>query len=166
MYHTRPWILQRQALEPKHKEWAAMLDHLDAALEVCLTCWSSLNSGQHHNLCGDNGYSHWGYFGRPSLMMIFVKNKGPWPKGKFASTHEGGVRVPFVYWKDKIKAEKMTTSALYDLLATAADLPVSCPRKQTASVLTDIARKPNEQQTHEYLYWENGMRSQHAQSVA
>ena len=45
---------------------------------------------------GDNGYSQWGYFGRPLHEDDpLFKNKGPWPKGKFSSTHEGGVRVPF-----------------------------------------------------------------------
>ena len=72
------------------------------------------------------------------------KNKGPWPQSKFASTHEGGVRVPFfVYWKDKIKAgENDHICTLYDVLATAADLAgVIPPKTDGIQFCTDIARK-------------------------
>ena len=64
------------------------------------------------------------------------KNKGPWPKGKFASTHEGGVRVPFfVYWKDKIKAgENDHICILYDVLATSADLAGLMPLEDFVSM--------------------------------
>jgi arylsulfatase A-like enzyme len=78
------------------------------------------------------------------------------------------VRVPFfVYWKDKIKAgENDHLCALYDVLATAADLAgVMPPETDGISFAPTLLARPNEQQTHEYLYWENGTFSPHAQSV-
>ena len=117
-----------------------MLGHLDRGVGRMVDLMEQLEILDNTVIffAGDNGYSQWGYFGRPLHEDDpLFKNKGPWPKGKFTSTHEGGVRVPFfVYWKDKIKAgENDHLCALYDVLATAADLAVSCPRKQTASVL-------------------------------
>ena len=118
---------------------------------------------------GDNGYSHWGYFGRPPHEDDpLFKNKGPWPKGKFTCTHEGGMRVPFfAYWKGNIKAEESDhICALYDILATTADLAVAVPPKTDGiSLVPTLLGKPDKQLKHKYLYWENGTRSAHAQSV-
>ena len=148
-----------------------MLDHLDRGVGSMVDLLEQLEILDNTIIffAGDNGYSHWGYFGRPLHQDDpLFKNKGPWPKGKFASTHEGGVRVPFfVYWKDKIKAgENDHICTLYDVLATTADLAgVMPPKTDGISFAPTLLARPNEQQTHEYLYWENGMRSQHAQSV-
>jgi len=68
------------------------------------------------------------------------------------------VRVPFfVYWKDKIKAgENDHLCVLYDVLATAADLAgVMPPKTDGISFAPTLLARPNEQRTHEYLYWEN-----------
>ncbi|MGB1937231.1 MAG: sulfatase, partial [Akkermansiaceae bacterium] len=81
---------------------------------------------------------------------------------------EGGVRVPFfVYWKDKIKAgENDHLCALYDVLATAADLAgVMPPKTDGISFAQTLLARTDEQLSHEYLYWENGTYSPHAQSV-
>ena len=163
-YKDKPWSM-------KHKEWAAMLNHLDSGVGSMVDLLEQLEILDNTIIffAGDNGYSQWGYFGRPLYQGDpLFKNKGPWPKGKFTSTHEGGVRVPFfVYWKDKIKAgENDHICTLYDVLATAADLAgVIPPKTDGISFVPTLLSRPNEQQTHEYLYWENGMRSQHAQSV-
>ena len=73
----------------------------------------------------------------------------------------------FVYWKDKIKAgENDHLCALYDVLATAADLAGVMPPKTDGISFAPILRgKPDKQEAHQYLYWENGTMSPHAQSV-
>lgn len=118
---------------------------------------------------GDNGYSQWGYFGRERFIDDPVfKNKGPWPKGKFTCTHEGGVRVPFfVYWKGTIEPGVSDhTCALYDFLATAADLAgVQSPRTDGISLAPTLLGDSEQQESHKYLYWENGTFSEHAQSA-
>ena len=157
MYHTRPWSLQRQALEPETQGMGAMLDHLDRGVGSMVDLLEQLEILDNTIIffAGDNGYSHWGYFGRPLHQDDpLFKNKGPWPKGKFTSTHEGGVRVPFfVYWKDKVQGgENDHICALYDVLATAADLAGVNPENRRHKFCTDIIARPNEQQTHEYPY--------------
>ena len=163
-YKDKPWDL-------KHKEWAAMLGQLDRGVGEMVDLMEQLEILDNTIIffAGDNGYSQWGYFGRPLHEDDpLFKNKGPWPKGKFSSTHEGGVRVPFfVYWKDKIKAgENDHLCALYDVLATAADLAGVMPPKTDGISFAPILRgKPDKQEAHQYLYWENGTMSPHAQSV-
>ena len=120
-----------------------MLDHLDRGVGSMVDLLEQLEILDNTIIffAGDNGYSHWGTSVDLYIRMIpLFKNKGPGRKGKFASTHEGGVRVPFfVYWKDKIKAgenDHIQLYDLYDVLATVADLAgVISGRKQTASVL-------------------------------
>ena len=155
----------------KNKEWAAMLSHLDRGIGNMLSLLDDLKILENTIIffAGDNGYSQWGYFGRPAYDDDPVfKNRGPWPKGKFNSTLEGGMRVPFfVYWKDKIQAGETThVVALYDFLATAADL-AEIPEPQTdgISFLPLLSGKTDNQQKHDYLYWENGTHTPHAQSA-
>jgi arylsulfatase A-like enzyme len=163
-YKDKPWDL-------KHKEWAAMLGHLDRGVGKMVDLMEQLEILDNTVIffAGDNGYSQWGYFGRPLHKDDpLFKNKGPWPKGKFTCTHEGGVRVPFfVYWKGRIKAgENDHLCALYDVLATAADLAgIAPPTTDGISLAPILLGKPDEQETHRYLYWENGTMSRHAQSV-
>lgn len=163
-YKDKPWDL-------KHKEWAAMLGHLDRGVGRMVDLLEQLEILDNTVIffAGDNGYSQPGYFGRPQHKDDpLFRNKGPWPKGKFTSTHEGGVRVPFfVYWKDRIKAgENDHLCALYDVLATAADLAgVTPPKNDGISLAPILLGKPDEQETHQYLYWENGTKSQHTQSA-
>jgi arylsulfatase A-like enzyme len=163
-YKDKPW-------SQKHKEWAAMVEHMDRGVGSMVALLEELGILDNTIIffAGDNGYSHWGYFGRPAHDDDpLFKNKGPWPKGKFTCTHEGGMRVPFfAYWKGKIKAkESEHICALYDILATTADLAGAVPPKTDGiSLVPTLLSKPDEQRKHKYLYWENGTRSPHAQSV-
>jgi len=78
------------------------------------------------------------------------------------------MRVPFfAYWKGRIKAEESEhICALYDILATTADLAGAAPPKTDGiSLVPTLFAKPGEQRKHKYLYWENGTRSPHAQSI-
>lgn len=163
-FKDKPWDL-------KHKEWAAMVEYMDESVGKMVDLLKKLGILENTIIffAGDNGYSQWGYFKRgPWKDDPLFKNKGPWPKGKFTSTHEGGVRIPlFVYWKGKIKAGKSDhLCALYDVLATTADLAgVEPPKTDGISFVPTLLGKPNEQKKHDYLYWESGVRSPHAQSV-
>jgi arylsulfatase A-like enzyme len=163
-YKDKPW-------SQKHKEWAAMVEHMDRGVGKMVALLKELKLLENTIIffAGDNGYSQWGYFGRAAHEDDpLFKNKGPWPKGKFTCTHEGGMRVPFfAYWKGKIKAEESDhICALYDILATTADLAgTASPKTDGISLVPTLLSNPDKQRKHKYLYWENGSRSPHAQSV-
>ncbi len=164
LYQDKPW-------SQKHKEWAAMVTHMDRGVGrmVALLDELELLDNTIVFFAGDNGYSQWGYFGRPAFEDDpLFKNKGPWPKGKFTCTHEGGLRVPFfAYWKGRVRTgESDHVCALYDILATVADLAdVPPPPTDGISLVPTLLGEPDKQQEHRYLYWENGTRSPHTQSV-
>jgi len=163
-FKDKPWDL-------KHKEWAAMMTHLDNGVGKIVRALKETGSERKTIIffAGDNGYSQWGYFGRkPYEDDPVFRNKGPWPGGKFACTHEGGMRVPFfAYWPGRIQpGQSDHPCALYDFLATAADLAGALPPPTDGiSVLPTLLGKPDQQRKHEYFYWENGSRSRHAQSA-
>jgi arylsulfatase A-like enzyme len=163
-YKDKPWDL-------KHKEWAAMVEHMDRGVGRMVDLLQELKLLDNTIIffAGDNGYSQWGYFGRGMHRDDpLFKNKGPWPKGKFTCTHEGGMRVPFfVYWKVRVSAgESDHICALYDLFPTFADLAgVAPPISDGVSLVPTLLGRADEQEAHRYLYWENGMASKHAQSV-
>ncbi len=163
-YKDKPW-------DQKHKEWAAMVTHMDNGVGRMVSLLEKLQILNNTVIffAGDNGYSHWGYFGRKAFSDDpLFKNKGPWPKGKFTCSHEGGLRVPFfVYWKGRIRPKETDhICALYDILETAADLAGGDPPETDGiSLVPILLGTPDEQEKHRYLYWENGTRSPHAQSV-
>jgi len=163
-YKDKPWSL-------KHKEWAAMMAHLDRGAGRMLALLKELGVEKNTVIfyAADNGYSQWGYFARKAwLDDPLFKNKGPWRAGKFIC-REGGVRVPlFANWPGRIKAGQSDhICALYDFLATAADLAgVKLPHKTDGiSFAAELAGRADLQAKHEYLYWENGSRNNHAQAV-
>ncbi len=163
-FRNKPWDI-------KHKEWAAMVVRMDRSVGSMVAQLEELGLLENTIIffAGDNGYSQWGYFGRDRHEDDpFFRNKGPWPKGKFTCTHEGGMRIPFfAYWKGKISAgESGHVCALYDIMATAAELAgVDPPQSDGISLLPVLSGMPEKQLTHDYLSWENGTFSNHAQSV-
>ena len=61
-----------------------MLNHLDSGVGSMVDLLEQLEILDNTIIffAGDNGYSHWGYFGRPLHKDDpLFKNKGPWPKG-------------------------------------------------------------------------------------
>jgi arylsulfatase A-like enzyme len=159
------------AWDQKHKEWAAMMEHLDRHVGEIMETLDEhdLSKNTIVFFASDNGYAHWGYFNRERWENdpIF-DNKGPWKGGKFLPL-DGGVRVPFfVKWEDKIKPG--TTRALVsliDFLATACDLAgVAQTPTDGISLLPLMTGKSfPESSHHEYLYWENGSFGPHAQAA-
>jgi arylsulfatase A-like enzyme len=155
----------------KHKEWAAMMKHLDDHIGelYALLEEQQILENTFIFFAGDNGYSQWGYFGRKAWEDDpLFQNKGPWDKGKFICA-DGGVRIPFfVYAKKYIKPGKSKhLCTLYDFFETAADLAGLAGTYQTdgISFLPVLLNSSSEQQKHDYLYWENGTFNPHAQAV-
>ena len=117
----------------------------------------------------DNGYAHWGYMGRrPYTDDPVFRNKGPWRGGKFIAL-EGGVRVPmFVTWPGRI-APGCTDwlVSLYDLFATFGDLAGVDPLPPTdgISLVPLLEGREEDQEAHDFLYWESGGHARHAQSA-
>jgi len=155
----------------KNKEWAAMMTYLDNGVGNILRLLKELEIDKNTVIffAGDNGYSEWGYFGRKAwLDDPLFHNKGPWRGGKFI-TMEGGVRVPFfVYWPEHIQPrESDHICALYDFLATAADLAGirEVPENDGITLVPELENLPRKQKKHEYLYWENGTHNPHGQAV-
>ena len=163
-FRDKPWSL-------KHKEWAAMVTRLDRTVGSMVATLRELGIEKDTVIffAGDNGYSQWGYFGRSRWEDDPVfRNKGPWPEGKFSSTHEGGMRVPFfASWPGTIRAgESDHVCALYDFAATAAVLAgVEPPETDGISLVPTLLGKPGEQKAHPYFYWANEVMSVHAQST-
>jgi arylsulfatase A-like enzyme len=150
----------------KNKEWAAMMTHLDGSVGKILQQLEKFKLRKNTIIffAGDNGYSQWGYFGRPRWEDDpLFKNKGPWKGGKFIA-YEGGLRVPFfVNWPERIHPRESThICSLYDFLVSAADLAGLKPiQTDGISFVPVLENKPNEQKIHDYLYWENN----HEQAV-
>jgi len=163
-YRDKEWSL-------KHREWAAMMTHLDNGVEKLLTLLDELGISENTIIffAGDNGYSHYGYFGRKAWEDDpLFRNKGDWRAGKFIC-REGGLRVPFfVNWPGYIEAgESGHICSLYDFFATAADLAgVKLTHQNDGiSIVPELANRPEMQENHEYLYWENGTINPHGQAV-
>ena len=163
-YKDKDWDL-------KHKEWAAMMAHMDRGVGQMVSLLDELGILENTIIffAGDNGYSQYGYMGREKwLDDPLFRNKGPWRAGKFIC-RDGGMRVPFfVYYKGKIPArESSRLCALYDFLATAADLAGVRLQHETdgISLVPELENNPHNQQEHEYLYWESGTLNPHGQAI-
>ncbi len=163
-YRDKPWDIL-------HKEWAAMVHTMDQSIGLLVAELD--RQGVRDNtiifFASDNGYSQWGYFnrGRWKDDPLF-QNKGPWNKGKFVSS-DGGSRVPLlVNWPGKVPAGSTDhVTALYDLLATAAELAGVEPHQGAdgLSLVPLLSGQRDAQPAHDYLYWENGTMSPHAQAA-
>jgi arylsulfatase A-like enzyme len=145
----------------RHREWAAMVTHMDRSVGKIASLVKELGLDRNTVIffAGDNGYSHWGYMARKRwLDDPFFRNKGPWRGGKFIST-EGGLRVPmFVRWPGAVRPGTSDhVCAFWDFLPTAAHLAGARAPKETdgISIMPTLLGRPDEQKTHEYLYWEN-----------
>lgn len=160
-----------KAWDQKHKEWAAMMEHLDRHVGEIVETLGELEILDETIIffASDNGYAHWGYFGRKRWENdSLFNNKGPWRGGKFLPM-DGGVRVPFfVNWPGKIDpGSSDEVVALYDFTATACDLAgIEAPSTDGRSLVPLIlGESEGETDLHQYLYWENGSFGPHAQAA-
>ncbi len=82
-------------------------------------------------------------------------------RAKKGSLYEGGIRVPMVArWPENIKAGSATDhiSAFWDILPTCCDIAgVNVPEGVDGlSLLPALLGEDQQQETHDYLYWELG----------
>ncbi len=106
-------------------------------------------------------------------LVIFTSDNGPHneskhdlsrfqPSGPFTgikrSLTDGGIRVPFIaWWPGKVKPGVSDHVGYFpDFLPTAAELAGAPAPEQTdgLSLVPLLAGRPQEQKTHEFLYWE------------
>ncbi len=106
-------------------------------------------------------------------LVIFTSDNGPHneskhdlsrfqPSGPFTgikrSLTDGGIRVPFIaWWPGKVKPGVTDHVGYFpDFLPTAAELAGAPAPAQTdgLSLVPLLAGRPQEQKTHEFLYWE------------
>jgi len=161
-FKDAPWDI-------KHKEWAAMIDHLDRHVGELMACLDE--NGLLDNtiifFASDNGYEPSYLNNKRYVDDPVFHYKGPWPGGKF-SNREGGLRVPFfVYWKDRIQPRQSNhITAFWDFLPTAADLAGTEVTHEIdgISIVPELEGRSDRQREHEYLYWEHDG-SKHAQAV-
>lgn len=137
--------------------YAAMISYLDEQIGELVAQLKSL--GVYENtliiFSSDNGPTYTG--GADTQFFDSAKpfkTEYGWGKG---FVHEGGIRVPMIAaWEGKIQAGKTSDhiSAFYDLLPTICDIinvdvPIS-----TDGISFLPALLGEEQQAHDYLYWE------------
>ena len=88
----------------------------------------------------------------------FFESVGPL-RGLKGDVLEGGIRVPTIArWPGRIAKNTKTDhlAANYDILATLTEVAGirSVPKTDSISFLPTLLSKPNEQQQHEYLFWD------------
>uniref|UniRef100_UPI003217D8B0 arylsulfatase n=1 Tax=uncultured Draconibacterium sp. TaxID=1573823 RepID=UPI003217D8B0 len=162
-YKDKPWDM-------KHKEWAAMMTHLDRHVGELVNLTEELGIAENtiFIFSSDNGYAHCGYMGRKHWEDDpLFKNKGPWKGGKFAS-FDGGMRIPMLaYCPGKIPHGTTDRQVvLYDFMATACELAgVEVPENDGISFVPLLEGNFEKQKEHEYLYWGGGTFTPRAQAV-
>ena len=142
-----------------HAQFAAMITRLDAQV------------GEIMKLLEERGLAD-------NTVLIFTSDNGPHEEGgadpeyfnhdgKFRglkrSTHEGGIRIPFIVrWPKHVKAgsESDQPFAFYDLMPTFCDIagikgwerhPFDC---DGISIVPTLEGRPKAQRQHDHLYWE------------
>ncbi len=142
-----------------HAQFAAMITRLDAQV------------GEIMKLLEEKGLAD-------NTVLIFTSDNGPHEEGgadpeyfnhdgKFRglkrSTHEGGIRIPFIVrWPKHVKAgsESDLPFAFYDLMPTFCDIagikdwerrPFDC---DGISIAPTLEGRPKTQRQHDHLYWE------------
>jgi arylsulfatase A-like enzyme len=89
----------------------------------------------------------------------FFDSNGPL-RGRKRDLYEGGIRVPLIVrWPGKIAPGTVTNHVAYhgDLMLTLAELakaPRVPPELDSISYVPTLLGKPDEQFTHDWLYWE------------
>lgn len=140
--------------EPE-KIFASMLERLDTNIGRIIATLRELGLQERTLVLfsSDNGPHNEG-----GHSSEFFRSAGPWRGAKF-QYYEGGIRAPLIAaWPGRIKPG-MTTDhlcATWDLLPTFAALAgVAPPREiEGLSFLPTLLGEPEQQQQHDYLYWE------------
>jgi arylsulfatase A-like enzyme len=138
-----------------HAAFAAMVDYLDMQVGEIIAKLKEL--GIYENtliiFTSDNGPHMEG-----GADPYYFDSNGPL-KGYKRDLYEGGIRVPMIaVWNGKIAAGSETDhiSAFWDVFPTVAEISeASVPEDiDGISFLPTLLGNPENQKTHEYMYWE------------
>ena len=147
-----------------HKEWAAMVTHLDDAVGQLLALLGTLGIDEQTLIvfASDNGHSTHGYNRDKSVPSIgaHFQSYGP-TRGRKGDSYDGAFRVPAIArWPGHIAPGQVSDQvwAFWDFLPTAAEVAGVKPPKgiDGISILPTLLGKPDKQRQHDFLYWEYG----------
>ena len=160
-YKDKPWAIG-------HKEWAAMVTHLDRGVGEVITLLKELKIDENTLIffASDNGHSAHGYNRDKKVTSIgdHFQSYGP-TRGRKGDSYDGAFRVPAIArWPGKIKPGLVSDHiwAFWDFLPTAAQLAnipaKKLPEHDGISILPTLLGRKGIQPVHEYLYWEFNQR--------
>ena len=136
--------------------YAAMVSHLDRDIGRIVSLIDELGLAENTLIMfsSDNGPTFNRLGGSDS---DFFKSAGPF-RGLKGSLYEGGIRVPFIArWPGKIQAGASSDhlSAFWDIMPTIAEATgTRAPEQIDGISLLPTLLGQNNQQQHDYLYWE------------
>lgn len=138
-----------------HAAFAAMVTHMDSLIGDVLNTLDQLDMAENTIIMftSDNGPHHEG-----GHDPEFFDSNGPW-RGYKRDLYEGGIRVPMIVrWPDHIQAGSKTAhiSSFWDVMPTLADAASTKAPSDIdgISFLPALLGKAQEQDEHDYLYWE------------
>ena len=136
--------------------YAAMISRLDKDVGRILALLDELGLDESTLVMfsSDNGTTHL----EKEVDYEFFESVGPL-RGLKGSLYEGGIRVPMIArWTGKIKPSTTTDhiSAFWDVLPTIGEVTGAEPPEglDGISFAPTLFGRPDEQQQHEFLYWE------------
>jgi arylsulfatase len=136
--------------------YAAMITHLDTDVGRIMDLLDQLELDDNTLVMfsSDNGTTHLNL----EVDYEFFQSVGPL-RGLKGSLYEGGIRVPMIArWPGKIAPGGVTDhiSAFYDVMRTIADVTGTTPPQgiDGISFVPTLLGQPDEQQQHDFLYWE------------
>lgn len=162
LFKDKPWTAG-QRTENDAKVYAAFMHMVDLQIGEIMSLLKKLDIEDNtlFIISGDNGGQDYfktkerphGFFGpnlNPKTGERFRAGKG--------SLYEGGLKVPYyARWPGKIKAGSVCDHLLYypDVMPTLADIAnTECPETDGLSFLPSLLGQDNQQEVHDYLYWE------------
>ena len=135
--------------------YAAMITRMDKEIGKVMDLIDELGLAEDTLIIfsSDNGPTYAG-----GVDYEFFDSNGPL-RGLKGSVYEGGIRVPMIAsWKGKITpgSETDQISAFWDVMPTLADVAgYDVPENIDGISLLPTLLQKEEQQEHEYLYWEH-----------
>ncbi len=136
--------------------YAAMISRLDKDVGRIMALLEELGLDENTLVMfsSDNGTTHL----EKEVDYEFFESVGPL-RGLKGSLYEGGIRVPMIArWTGVIKPSTVTdhVSAFWDVLPTIAEVTGTEPPQglDGISFAPTLLGRPDEQQEHEFLYWE------------
>jgi arylsulfatase A-like enzyme len=136
------------------KGFASMMRNIDNSVGMILSKLEDTGMGDNTMVifCSDNGPHEEG-----GHVMEYFNSNGPY-RGMKRDLYDGGVRTPFiVHWPAVVQPGTSThLGAFWDVLPTFTDITgIEQPDDTDGiSIMPTLAGHPEEQEKHDYLYWE------------